>query len=130
MLLMLAWRHTGLATGAAGALCFAAFGSGTADHRFSEQTKQTEEERQVQHPIGRRREVASEILFVGQQQGRHAFMQLCWWHSGGLPAQPLDGADMLCGSLFVTSALWPRPGSTNITLEIGLFRISHLARSL
>ena len=77
----------------------AAFGSGTADHRFSEQTKQTEEERQVQHPIGRRREVASEILFVGQQQGRHAFMQLCWWHSGGLPAKPLDGADMLCGSL-------------------------------
>ena len=32
--------------------------------------------------------------------------------------------------LFVTSALWPRPRSTNITLEIGLFRISHLARSL
>ena len=47
---------------------------------------------------GEEREVASEILFVGQQQGRHAFMQLCWWHSGGLPAKPLDGADMLCGS--------------------------------
>ena len=22
-----------------------------------------------------------------------------WWHSGRLPAKPLDGADMLCGSL-------------------------------
>ena len=112
----------------------AAFGSGTADHRFSEQTKQTEEERQVQHPIGRRREVASEILFVGQQQGRHAFMQLCWWHSGGtlVASQQSHWTARTCSvaPLFVTSALWPRPGSTNITLEIGLFRISHLARSL
>ena len=105
----------------------AAFGSGTADHRFSEQTKQTEEERQVQHPIGRWRQKSS---LLGNNRG---VMHSCNSAGGTLVAsQQSHWTARTCSvaPLFVTSALWPRPGSTNITLEIGLFRISHLARSL
>ena len=81
-------RATGAATSTRGSLCFA-FGSGTVDHRLSEQTKREETERQYIRLGG----VRNPLCWATGASCIHAGGTLMPWPPS--PAKPVDSADML-----------------------------------